>query len=93
MTDTPQITARLRKALGLFVSVPLFAMPAMAQETTSIRVQRPSGIRTNIRVGKRALERVGSGIRVTKRAGPRVGVRVGIRAPGTPVGKTPIKGD
>lgn len=80
MTHSKTLTKRLNKALGLFVSVPLFALPALAQDkTVSIRD------RAGIRVGQRT-----TGIRVgTYSTGIRVpeDVKTGLRD----LGDYPIK--
>ncbi|MCR8547004.1 hypothetical protein M4578_04135 [Salipiger sp. P9] len=81
MSGNTPLKSRLSKALGLFVSVPLSALPALAQDKTP---DRTVGLSKGRAVGVRAIKG-STGLRVPGIRKP--GIRYpGIRVPGS-VGK------
>lgn len=81
MSQDSSARHRLNKALGLFVSVPMFALPAVAQETTSLRTQIRAGaryLRTGLRGDDETKPIYDIGDKLGLRAGlPTLGIRIG----------------
>lgn len=81
MADDPRIKTRLNKALALFVSVPLTAMPVMAQQTVPGRTTvRARAYGVHAIQGRLGTTKAPSGLR-DNNIGIRVPERVGARLP------------